>query len=818
MSIRSLKAQQLCCKCDPAQFDFETTEELKDIDQIIGQERAVSAVRFGIGIQRDGYNLFALGPSGTGKRTTIMRFLKQRASEEPVPSDWCYVNSFEDDHKPQALQLPAGLGSELRDDMEQLVEELRTAIPAAFESEDYQTRRQELQEEFKEKQEEAITLIQEEAEKRGVALIRTPVGLAFAPVKDGEVVSPDEFQNLSEDRQAEVKEDIAELQEKLQETMRQARHWERDARDRLKELDRQVAMFAVGHRIDELKEKYADLADVVAYLEAVQKDVVENVDDFRRSGQEGEQAAMMGLPMQRVREAKFRRYQVNVLVDHSQSEGAPVIYEEHPAYNNLVGRIEHMAQMGALVTDFNLIKPGALHRANGGYLVLDARDLLMQPYAWNALKRVLRAQEVRIESLSQALSLVSTVSLEPEPIPIEVKVVLIGERLLYYLLYDLDPDFGELFKVEADFSSEMPRSGENQQLYARLIATMVRREGLRPFDREAVARAIDRSSRLVGDSEKLSTHLLSIADLLNEADYWASENGNHAVTADDVQHAIDAQIHRADRLRERVQERIERGVILIDTEGAHEGQVNGLSVIALGDYAFGRPSRITARVRLGKGEVVDIEREVELGGPLHSKGVMILSGFLGARYAQDHPLSLSASLVFEQSYAGVEGDSASLAELCALLSALSEVPIKQSLAVTGSVNQHGQVQPIGGVNEKVEGFFDVCKARGLTGDQGVLIPQANVEHLMLRSDVVEAVEQGQFAVYPVETVDEALELLTGVEAGERDEEGNFPAGSVNQRVEARLIELAEKQRAFADDEESETAPETSSEEANDGKE
>jgi lon-related putative ATP-dependent protease len=619
-------------------------------------------------------------------------------------------------------------------------------------------------------------------------------------------------------RQAEVKEDIAELQEKLQETMRQARHWERDARDRLKELDRQVAMFAVGHRIDELKEKYADLADVVAYLEAVQKDVVENVDDFRRSGQEGEQAAMMGLPMQRVREAKFRRYQVNVLVDHSQSEGAPVIYEEHPAYNNLVGRIEHMAQMGALVTDFNLIKPGALHRANGGYLVLDARDLLMQPYAWNALKRVLRAQEVRIESLSQALSLVSTVSLEPEPIPIEVKVVLIGERLLYYLLYDLDPDFGELFKVEADFSSEMPRSGENQQLYARLIATMVRREGLRPFDREAVARAIDRSSRLVGDSEKLSTHLLSIADLLNEADYWASENGNHAVTADDVQHAIDAQIHRADRLRERVQERIERGVILIDTEGAHEGQVNGLSVIALGDYAFGRPSRITARVRLGKGEVVDIEREVELGGPLHSKGVMILSGFLGARYAQDHPLSLSASLVFEQSYAGVEGDSASLAELCALLSALSEVPIKQSLAVTGSVNQHGRVQPIGGVNEKVEGFFDVCKARGLTGDQGVLIPQANVEHLMLRSDVVEAVEQGQFAVYPVETVDEALELLTGVEAGERDEEGNFPAGSVNQRVEARLIELAEKQRAFADDEESETAPETSSEEANDGKE
>ncbi len=818
MSVRSLEAQQLCRRCDPEQFDFETTEALKDLSEILGQERAVEAVQFGIGIQRDGYNLFALGPSGTGKRTTVMEFLKQRAAEEAVPSDWCYVNSFEDDHKPQALQMPAGLGIELRGDMEQLVEELRTAIPAAFESEDYQTRRQELQEEFKEKQEEAISAIQEEAEERDVALIRTPVGLAFAPIKDGEVVSPDEFQNLSEERREEVREDIAGLQERLQDTMRQARQWEREARDRLKDLDRQVAMFAVGHRIDELKEKYADLPDVVEYLEAVQEDVVENVDDFRRSDEEREQAAMMGLPMQRVREAKFRRYQVNVLVDHSQSEGAPVIYEEHPAYNNLVGRIEHMAQMGALVTDFNLIKPGALHRANGGYLVLDARDLLTQPYAWNALKRVLRAQEVRIESLSQALSLVSTVSLEPEPIPLDVKVVLIGERLLYYLLYDLDPDFGELFKVEADFSSEMPRSDESQQLYARLIATMARREELRPFDRQAVARVIDRSSRLVGDSKKLSTHLLSVADLLSEADYWAGQNGNDAVTVDDVQRAIDAQIRRADRLRDRVQERIERGVLLIDTEGAHVGQVNGLSVIALGNYAFGRPSRITARVRLGKGEVVDIEREVELGGPLHSKGVMILSGFLGARYAQDRPLSLSASLVFEQSYGGVEGDSASLAELCTLLSALSEVALKQSLAVTGSVDQHGRVQPIGGVNEKVEGFFDVCQARGLTGDQGVLIPKANVEHLMLRSDVIEAVEQGQFGIYAVETVDEALELLTGLEAGERDEEGNFPVGSVNQQVEARLVELAEKQRAFAEGEESENGSDASSEETGHGKE
>jgi lon-related putative ATP-dependent protease len=804
MTVRPLEASQLCQPCDPAQFDFETTEELEELSQIIGHERAVVAVRFGIGIQRNGYNLFALGRSGTGKRTTISQFLEERAAGEPVPSDWCYINNFEDSHKPNALRLPPGKGIELREDMDQLLEELGTAIPATFDSEDYQTRRQESQEEFQEKQEKALNQIQAKAQERGIALIRTPVGLAFAPVEDGEVVSPDEFQKLPEEKQEQVKEDIAELQEELQETMRQARQWERQAREKIKELDRQVAMFAVGHRIEELHEKYADVEDVLAYLEAVKNDVVENVDDFRRNGDE-EPEGILGIPMQRFREARLRRYQVNVLVDHSESTGAPVIYEEHPTYNNLIGRIEHIAQMGALVTDFNLIKSGALHRANGGYLLIDARELLMQPYAWQGLKRVLRAQEVRTESLSQALSLVSTVSLEPQPIPLNVKVVLIGERLLYYLLDQYDPDFGELFKVEADFSDEMSRTPETNQLYARLIAAMARRNELRPFDREAVARTIQRSSRISGDSKKLSTHLLSIADLLHEADYWAGEAGNSVVTLKDVQKAIDQQINRADRLRERTQERIKRGTILIDTEGERVGQVNGLSVIALGNFAFGRPSRITARTRLGKGNVVDIEREVELGGPIHSKGVMILSGYLGARYAPEYPLSLSASLVFEQSYAGVEGDSASLAELCALLSALADVPIRQSLAVTGSVNQHGDVQPIGGVNEKTEGFFDACVAKGLTGDQGVLIPAANVEHLMLREDVLEAVEQGEFSVYSVKNVDEGIELLTGVPAGERDQEGAFPLGTINQRVEARLIELAQKQRDFAEGPEEESS-------------
>ncbi len=794
--VQPLEARQLRQTCDPAQFDFETTAELEDLSEIVGQERAVDAILFGIGIQREGYNLFALGPSGTGKRTTIRQFLDQRGAAEPVSPDWCYVNNFEQPHKPRVLRLPPGQGVVLRKDMDRLVEELRSAIPAAFESEDYRTRKQEAEEEFKEQQEKAFTEIRQQAQEHNVALIRTPVGMAFAPLQEGEVISPDEFQKLPEEERKRVEADISKLQERLQETIYQVRQWEREAREKVKELDRQVVMSIIDSPVDELRKEYAELPAVVDYLDAVQQDVIENVDEFRKSE---EAPQVMGIPLPRslVGSPSFRRYQVNVLVDHSQAEGAPVVYEDNPTYNNLIGRIEHIAQMGALMTDFNLIKPGALHRANGGYLILDARQLLLQPYAWDGLKRALRSREVRVESLGQALSLVSTVSLEPKPIPLDVKVVLIGERLLYYLLYQLDPDFGELFKVEADFSEEIARVPENNLLYARLIATMARKEGLLPFDRGAVARVIEHSARTTGDAEKLSVHLLSISDLLREADYWAGVAGNGAVTADDVQRAIDAQIHRADRLRERVQEEIERGTIMIDTTGERMGQVNGLSVVGLGHFAFGQPSRITARVRLGKGEVVDIEREVELGGPIHSKGVLILAGFLGARYSADRPLSLSASLVFEQSYGGVEGDSASLAELCALLSALAEVPIKQSLAVTGSVNQHGQVQPIGGVNEKVEGFFDVCKVRGLTGEQGVIIPATNVRHLMLRQDVVEAVEAGRFHVYPVQTVDQATEILTGIPAGERDEEGEFPKGSINQRVEARLIELAERQRAFA---------------------
>jgi lon-related putative ATP-dependent protease len=795
--VRPLEAAALYQRCNPMQLAFETTADLEDLTDVIGQARAVEAVRFGIGIARQGYNLFALGPEGTGKYSTVRRYLERQAADQPPPSDWCYVNNFAEAYKPRALQLPAGGGSRLRRDMERLVEELRTAIPATFESENYRRRRQDIEEEFRERQDKALTDIQRQAQERGLALIRTPMGLALAPTRGGEVISPEEFQKLPPAEQERAQADVSALQEELQKSLSQMPQWDRERRAKVKELNQEVGLFAVGHLIEELRQAYLDFPAVLAYLTSVQQDVIDNLDEFLGITDTPPAApAEASPPRPPTRESFFRRYQVNVVVDRSGTTGAPVIYEDHPTVQNLVGRIEHMAQMGTLITDFNLIKAGALHRAHSGYLILDARKVLLQPFAWEELKRALRSREIRIEVLGQTLSLISTVSLEPEPIPLDVKVILLGERMLYYTLYQADPDFGELFKVAADFEDQMDRTADNHLLYARMIGTIARQEGLRPLDRAAVARVIEQSARLAGDSEKLTTHVHSIADLLREADYWAGESQRRVIAAMDVQHAIDAQIRRLDRVRERIQEEIQRGTILIDTQGAAVGQVNGLSVLSMGQFAFGRPSRITARIRLGRGEVVDIEREVALGGPIHSKGVLILSAYLGARYASDRPLSLSASLVFEQSYSGVEGDSASSAELYALLSALADLPVKQGLAVTGSVNQRGQVQAIGGVNEKIEGFFDTCRAQGLTGEQGVLIPASNVKHLMLRHDVVAAVAAEQFQVYAVETIDQGIELLTGVPAGERDNAGAFPAGSVNQRAEARLVELAEKRLAF----------------------
>jgi len=806
-AVKALTPDALYRQCNLSALPFSSTADLEDLTEFVGQDRALEAVRFGTGIRRQGFNLFLLGPAGMGKFATVRAFLEKKAAEEPTPDEWCYVDNFEDPEKPRTLRFPPSRAVPFRADMEALLENLRSAIPSAFESESYTARKNVIEQEVKERQEKALEEIQRQANEKGIALLRTPTGIALAPMRNGEVVSPREFEQLPESEHKKIQAAIGELQERLQAALRQMPRIEQEGREKLRDLNHEVAIFAVGHLIDSLRRKYADLPEIVSFVNDVEKDITESVDEFLAPG-ENPLAALMGasLPYAARGTAFFRRYQVNVLVDHSGKRGAPVVYEDHPTYQNIVGQTEYIAHLGALSTDFNLIRPGALHRANGGYLILDAYKLLMQPYAWEALKRSLRSSQIRIESLGQMLSLVTAVSLEPQPIPLDVKVALVGERMLYYLLSSLDSEFDELFKVAADFEEHMDRSPESTLLYARLIGTIGRHENLLPFDRGAVGRVIEQSSRAAGDSEKLLTHRRTLSDLLREADYWARQSNRAVVSAEDVQRAIDAQIHRADRVRERLLEETLRGTLLIDTQGERVGQVNGLSVIDFGHFAFGRPSRITARVRLGKGEVIDIEREVELSGPIHSKGVLILSGFLGARYASDHPLSLSASLVFEQSYGQVEGDSASSAELYALLSALSGLPIKQGLAVTGSVNQHGEVQAIGGVNEKIEGFFDLCKARGTNAGQGVLIPASNVRHLMLRRDVVEAVKAGRFQVYPVATIDQGIEILTGVPSGERDASGKFPDGTVNQKVEARLIELAEKRMALSQRAKSENEP------------
>jgi len=784
--------------CDPRQFPFKTTADAEPIEGVVGQDRAVAAIEFGIGIRRDGYNMYALGPEGTGKHTLIRDYLAKAAAKEAVPPDWVYVNNFSEAHKPRAIKLPTGRAEPLRAAVDQLVGELRTALPAAFEGDEYRSRRQLIEGEFKRRQDEMFEGLQERAKKKGVALMRTPVGLMFAPVRDGEVVEPAEFEKLPQAEQERLKKDIEALQGELQKGMEQVPGWDKELREKLRELNRQVTQFAVGHLIDALREAFADIEAVVEYLNQFQDDIVDNAFEFIRAGltQEG-QAGAGGRQPGGDEAPSFRRYQVNVVVDNRTCEGSPVVYEDHPVLGNLIGRIEHTSQFGTLSTDFNLIKAGALHRANGGYLILDARRILMQPLAWEELKRSLRSGEIRMESVGQLMSIVSTVSLDPEPIPLDLKIVLVGDRQLYLLLCARDPDFEGLFKVQAEFENLMEHTDENVVRYGRLIATLAQGHELCAFDRGAVARIVEYGQRLADDTERLSTSFRAILDILREADYWASKNANKVAKATDVQRAIDARIHRADWVREVVHEQITRGTVLLDTTGEAVGQVNGLSVLQLGSFSFGKPSRITARVRLGKGEVVDIERQVELGGKLHSKGVMILSGFLGARFCPDRPLALAASLVFEQSYGGVDGDSASSTELYALLSALSELPLKQSFAVTGSVNQFGEVQAIGGVNQKIEGFFDICSATGLTGEQGVLIPASNTKHLMLRADVVEAAAKGRFRIFPVETIDQGIELLTGVPAGARGPDGAFPEGSVNARVEARLVALAEAARRYA---------------------
>ena len=768
-------------------------------DGLIGQDRALRAIAFGTEIEREGFNLFVMGAPGSGRHSAVRSLLEARAKDEPAPEDWVYVYNFETPHQPRALRLPVGQATRLRDAMDALVADLGEAIPALFDSDDYKSRRGAIEQDLEEAQESAFSALNDKAREKNVSIMRTPAGFAFAPQHNGEVVKPEVFQALEESERERIQADIAELQADLKQILERMPALEKDRRDRVRALNKEMATGLVRVAIADVAKAFAEIDVVTRFLEKVQDDVVANVEIFVETAMAAQNAPMPVTTALATRDPRLRRYSVNVIVGACDEDTgcAPVVHEPNPTFRNLIGRIEHTSQMGALVTDFTLIKPGALHRANGGYLILDARQLLTQPGAWEGLKRAMRTGEARINGLAEQMGLVSTISLEPDPIPLSVKIALIGDRMLYYLLHAHDPDFSELFKVEADFNDTIDRGEASNTSYAALIASIAARENLRPVTKPGLARMIDAAARLAADAEKLSLRVGVVADILREADHWAGKDSANEIDDGHVQQAVSERRERAGRVRERVHESITRDIVLIDTSGAAVGQINGLSVLSLGDQAFGTPTRITARTRMGTGKVVDIEREVDLGGPLHSKGVLILSGYLSTRYALDAPASLWASLVFEQSYGGVDGDSASSAELYALLSALSGVPIKQSFAVTGSVNQFGQVQAIGGVNEKIEGFFDICAARGLTGDQGVLIPVSNVKHLMLREDVVEACANGKFAVHAVTEIDQGIEILTGVTAGARDADSRYPEGSINARVEAALLDFAAARRQFA---------------------
>jgi len=792
--LNPLDVSALYQRCDSALFDFGTTDELDPLEHPLGQERALDAIDFGTNITQDGYNIFAMGPSGSGKHSVVMGYLEQKAGQESAPSDWCYVNNFKDPRSPLAIELPAGKALPFRDEMDELIELLKTVLPAVFESSAYINEREALNQKFMDEQTEIFRHLQDEAVKHDVQMnISSSSRITFVPVIDGKVLSPEEFKAIKGERKEKIADNMSEFEGLVKEALRKVTELNKVHQKELKSLNKKITQDAVHSIIDEVRQRYGEHEKIRNYLDEMEKDIVRHVQDFLVKPEE------MGLPsfMMEFYTSPFERYKVNLFISHEKEDTAPVIHEDNPVHQNLIGRIEHASHMGALVTNFTMIKPGALHRANGGYLVLDARKLLMKPFAYEELKRVLRAKELRIESLAAQYAFVSTTTLEPEPIPLDIKVILVGERYLYYLLYHYDPEFKELFKVTADFEDEIKRSEENHLLYARMIGTIAKRHTLLALTPEATARVIEQCSRDVSDAHKLSTHLHTLADLLKEADYWAKKRAHKVIEAEDIEQTLAAQKARVNRVQMKLYEQIDEGTIMIDVSGSKTGQINALTFISLGGHEFGIPSRITATARIGKGEIIDIQRKVELGGPIHSKGVMILSSYLGSRYASDLPMSIVASLVFEQTYGKVEGDSASSTELYALLSSLSGLPIRQNLAVTGSVNQFGEVQPVGGINEKIEGFFDICMHHDPKASYGVLIPEANVRHLMLKNEVLEAAKEGSFSIYAVKTIDEGMTLLTGVEAGEKDKRGEYPAESVNGKVLARLRALSKKAQEYA---------------------
>jgi lon-related putative ATP-dependent protease len=790
---RSLSVEEVYRACDERLFDFQTTADLPPAEGIIGQKRAVRAIHFGLDIRSRGYNLYLAGPPGTGRTSLIRNILRGIAKDQPVPGDICLVNNFREPDRPRVLYLKAGLARQLKKDVDSLIDGLRREIPLAFESKNYEAQQTEIVQHYQQQSTDLLGQLESEASQMGIMFRITPTGVVTRVVKDGQPLSQEEYEQLHEREKQEIRQRIERFNQRVIEVMDQVRDAERETREKAMELERQTAAVIVQSHIGYLKRRYAEHAEIVEYLEELQGNILENSRAFRKQ-EDDQQSTAKSLDMMD-QPAPFVECQVNILVDNSQAQGAPVIFESNPSYVNLFGAIEREVRFGALVTNFTMVKAGSLVQANGGYLVVEASDLFQHPFVWDQLKRSLESSEVRIEDVAAQYGAISATGLRPEPIKVNVKVILIGNSRLHYLLYAYEEDFKKLFKVKADFDFQMDRNDENTQQYAQFVKACGAKDGLMPFDRSGVAALVEYGSRLAGDQAKLSTQFGEIADIMNEASYWAAEDNGTQVVREHVEKAIDEKIYRSNRIEEYLQEMITRGHILVDTEGAVPGQVNGLSVIGIGDYEFGRPVRITCQTFAGKTGVVSIERRAKLSGNIHNKAIMILEGYLGAKFAQEKPLTLAASLGFEQTYDMIEGDSASIAETVAMLSSLSGVPVKQHIAVTGSINQKGQVQPIGGVNEKVEGFFEVCKARGLNGHQGVIIPYQNVTNLMLKKEVREAIDQGKFHIYPVATVDEAIAILTGAEAGERDADGNFKEGTVNFLVEKRLKELTKEAKA-----------------------
>ena len=818
-SPASLPPSALRRLCDPATLTFETTDELPDLHDVIGQPRAIRALELGSEVSGPGYNTFVLGLPGSGRTTLSREYLERKAALQPTPDDWCYVNNFENPRQPKAIRLPAGRVAQFHQDIHTLVARCQADLARLFESEEFTQERDRLVNDLKKSQDAEFLRLQEYTQKHSFVIVRTPFGFVLAPSVEGKPLKPEELEKLSEEQRLKLSQLQNKLSEEVEKSLGRMRELEKAVTQQLQELTERTAMFLLGPLMQTLKSSYADVESVLKYLEVIQGDITTHPEAFRRAESSAADASA-----QEARQEWLRRYEVNVLVDNSGLAGAPVILESHPSYTNLLGRIEHEAIMGASRTDFTMVHPGALHRANGGYLVIPARDLLVNPYAWEGLKRVLRDGEIRIVELGQQLGLLSTVTLEPEPIPLSIKVVMVGTPLLYYLLRAYDEDFAKLFKVRAEFTSSMERTTETEREYGLFVKSVVDDNHLPPFDRSAVARIIEHSSRLAEDQNKLSTRFGKIADLVREAAYWGTNQrvnkgtkqrfGESAsqrkkkskkqqinklvVTGEAVQRAIEESIYRSNLIEERYQDLFADGTLMVDLAGQAAGQINALSVVPLGDYAFGRPSRVTAVAYPGKGGVVDIERQAKLGGPIHTKGVLILGGLLAARFGRKQALSLSASLTFEQTYDEVEGDSASAAELLALLSAIANVPLRQDRAMTGSLNQRGQIQAIGGVNEKIEGFYLTCKTKGLTGEQGVIIPLSNLGHLMLRDEVVEAVEAGRFHIWPAHTVEDCVRLLTDMEAGEPGPDGTYPEGSFYHLVISQLAEFAKAAEGHKD--------------------